>query len=143
VIKLQKTVYDPLFLRNPSRPICTGPRQDDGSSTWSFPSTLTWALFGDDIKVVEHRFTSDQGLGEGAQIFHALSTEGKGSHIPAGLVLRGLQKEVPLSRQVQPFTTNRRKSLSMISDSLSLSFLPGPSFSVCYKAGGRSAVAHG
>jgi len=70
---------------------------------------MSWSLFKDDIKVVEHVVNGEEGLGNGVQVFHALSTEGKGSHIPAGLVLRGLQKDMALVRPVQPHTTNRRK----------------------------------
>lgn len=69
---------------------------------------MSWSLFKDDIKVVEHVVNTDEGLGKGVQVFHALSTEGKGSHIQAGLLLRGLQKDTALIRPVQPFTTNRR-----------------------------------
>lgn len=70
---------------------------------------MAWTLFKDDIKVVRHAVDTADALGVGAQVQHALSTEGKGSHIPAGLLLAALQGQVAFERQIQPFTTNRRE----------------------------------
>ena len=101
--------------------MCTGPRQDDGMPNWPFATTMGWTLFQDDIKVIRHGIDIPGGLGQGTELFHALSTESKMNHVIAGLVLRGLQeqgqKEVPFRRHVQPHTTNRRKfDLRLLAD---------------------------
>jgi len=77
---------------------------------WSFASTMAWTLFKDDIKVVRHGVDVPEGLGAGAQVQHALCTEGKGSHIPAGMLLTAMQGQSGFERRTQPFTTNRRES---------------------------------
>lgn len=75
---------------------------------------MAWTLFKDDIKVIKHGVDVEDGLGLRAEVFHALNTEGKMSHVASNLVLRGLQsqgrEELPLTRYVQPNATVRRES---------------------------------
>ena len=94
--------------------MCTGPRQESGFPSWPFPSLRAWTLFQDDVKVVIHGVGGEGRLGAGADVQHALHTEGKMSHVAAQIVLKGLQlqgdSEVDFRRHIQPNTTNRRKS---------------------------------
>ncbi|ORY25750.1 hypothetical protein BCR39DRAFT_543219 [Naematelia encephala] len=96
-------IYRADFLRPPSRPICTGPRQDDGFPSFPFDHIRSWTLYADDIKVVKHN-AMDRGFGPGAEVHHALNTMGHGSHLLADKILAGMQqvgpKSIPFERPV-------------------------------------------
>ncbi|WWD15727.1 hypothetical protein CI109_100149 [Kwoniella shandongensis] len=105
----KRRIYSDDELRSPSRPVCTGPRQEDGYASWPFTVTRSWSLFADDIKVVKHGVSI--GLGEGAELHHALHHEGQGTHELARKAFMGLQvqgaNEVPLKRY--PLVNNIRR----------------------------------
>lgn len=79
---------------------------------------MAWTLFKDDIKVIKHGIDVPDGLGDHAEVFHALNTEGKMSHVASNLVLRGLQsqgrEELPLRRHTQPNVTVRCKPFRLL-----------------------------
>jgi hypothetical protein len=115
-ITVTRRAYREEFLRPPSRPVCTGPRQEDGYASFPYPTTKSWSLYKDDIKVVKHGLTSENGK-EGIAVYHALNTEGQNSHIAARVILNGLQAqggfEVPFRRH--PPTSTSTMSGSSIS----------------------------
>jgi hypothetical protein len=84
---------------------------------WPFATTMGWTLFQDDIKVIKHGVDFQDALGKGTDLFHALNTEGKMSHVTAGMLLRGFQiqgpGEIPLRRQIQPHTTDRCRFIEL------------------------------
>ncbi|WVF72399.1 hypothetical protein IAT40_007214 [Kwoniella sp. CBS 6097] len=92
-------------LRNPSRAVCTGPRQEDGYATFPFQITRHPSLFPDDIKVVQHLLDPTL-FGDGAQIQHAMNHEGKGVPETARKILQALQGQgssrVPFRRLLAP-----------------------------------------
>ena len=106
-------MYSDDQLRPISRPVCTGPRQEDGSPSWPFPVTRAWTLFQDDIKVVKHGI--EAAFGDGAEVHHALNSAGQMSHVSAQVVLKGLQmqgsSEVALRREFPADGNKRRECL--------------------------------
>ena len=115
MICTQRRIYDDEQLRPLSRPICTGPRQEAGYPNWPFPVTRSWTLFSDDIKVMKHGV--EAAFGVGAEVFHALNSEGKTAHVTAQVVLRGFQlqgsSEVPFRRHAPPSSDLRRASIPL------------------------------
>ncbi|OWT42197.1 hypothetical protein C362_00569 [Cryptococcus neoformans Bt1] len=57
----------------PLRPICTGPRQEDGFATWPKPAHRSWSLYEDNVKVI--RYQVDAILGPGTEVHHVLGSE--------------------------------------------------------------------
>jgi len=96
--------------------MCTGPRQDDGYPSFPAPLPRSWTLFEDDIKVVQHQVTMQDG-GEAADILHALSTESPRAHAIAATVFVRLQAwgpaEVPFRRHLLPSESHRRELASV------------------------------
>ncbi|WVQ98537.1 hypothetical protein IAU59_005663 [Kwoniella sp. CBS 9459] len=101
----QQQIYTVEELQDPSRPICTGPRQDDGYASFPFPITRSFSLFPDDIKIVQHTLDPIT-FGVGAEIHQALSHNGKGVSDIANNIFKALQtqgsQEVPLRRSTAP-----------------------------------------
>ncbi|KIR58584.1 hypothetical protein I314_05423 [Cryptococcus bacillisporus CA1873] len=57
----------------PFRPICTGPRQEDGFAIWPKPTRRSWSLYEDNAKVIRHQV--DASLGPGTEVHHVLGSE--------------------------------------------------------------------
>jgi len=68
-------------------------------------------LFTDDIKVVKHGL--EAAFGSGAEVHHALNSEGKTAHLTAKAILKALQLQGPLEillrRHLQQTDSPRRK----------------------------------
>lgn len=57
----------------PLRPICTGPRQEDGFAIWPKPARRSWSLYEDNAKVIRHQV--DASLGPATEVHHVLGSE--------------------------------------------------------------------
>lgn len=88
----KRKIYTADALRPPSRPVCTGQRQEDGYATWTADTPRKSTLFPDEIKAVTWSLTS--GLGGDAELVHVLSHDGEVQFI-ANSVLKGLQIQGP------------------------------------------------
>ncbi|OCF35309.1 hypothetical protein I316_02855 [Kwoniella heveanensis BCC8398] len=89
-ISHRRKVYSEVDLRNPSRPVCTGTRQEDGYAI--IPPQYTrhvWSLLPD----MKHVFYSFDPIifGPGGGIHHIMNHEGKGVHEAASNLLKTLQ----------------------------------------------------
>lgn len=97
-----RKIYNVDALRPPSRPVCTGPRPDEGYAQWPFASPKTVNVCEDDVQVISHGL--DAGFGSDSVLSHALAHDGKGVNVIADAVLKGLQLqgegEVKLRRQL-------------------------------------------
>ncbi|KAK4687126.1 hypothetical protein P7C73_g2983, partial [Tremellales sp. Uapishka_1] len=86
-------------LRPSSRPIYTGPRQDDGFPDFPYETTLSSQIWRDDLKIVKHGL--EVPFGTGTEVLHALSHQGGKLHLKADEILKDMQSqsmEVPLRR---------------------------------------------
>ena len=105
----ERRVYSHEQIRLLCGPVRTGPRQDEGLADWPFAVTRSWTLFADDIKVVKHGLEAAFGIG--AEVLHALDTQGKDAHLAARSIFIDLQKqgpgEVPFMRLAIPVGNSR------------------------------------
>ncbi|KAL7422135.1 hypothetical protein Q5752_002778 [Cryptotrichosporon argae] len=85
-IRLRRDAITDAELRDPNRPVSTGPRQDDGFASWTTIVARAATTYTDGIRVVRH--TVD---GTGAAVVHALAHEGV--QTASRHVLRALQSE--------------------------------------------------
>ncbi len=73
--------------------------------------TRSWTLFADDIKVVKYGL--EAAFGNGAEVYHALNSEGKTAHAAARSIFKVLQAqgppEIPFKRHIQPTGGCRRE----------------------------------
>ncbi|WWC85264.1 uncharacterized protein L201_000126 [Kwoniella dendrophila CBS 6074] len=115
-IQPPRRIYTAEDLRPPSRPVCTSTRQDDGYASFPPGTIRSWSLFDNDIKVVKHTF-DPLVVGEGSEVHHVLSHEGKDVNKIAGEALKGLQvqgeAEVPFRRYTATSTTRRPAELTL------------------------------
>ncbi|WVQ78260.1 hypothetical protein IAT38_000344 [Cryptococcus sp. DSM 104549] len=97
-------IYSHVALR-PSRPVCIGPRQDDGYASWPIHIQHSWTLFADDVRVIRH--VAGNWLGIGTEVHHALSSEETSER--AAKVLNGLQDGAQVElRRCPAIDGNRR-----------------------------------
>lgn len=83
----KRKVYTAEALRPPSRPVCTGPRPDEGYPSFGHSAVRSPATFPDSIKAITHNLDGDLGIG--ARLSHLLNHEGMSS--VANDVLQALQ----------------------------------------------------
>ena len=77
-LPLPRRTLDMDMIRDPTRPVTTGPRLDGGSPTWTFTSDVPCTLLEGGIKLAQHSVGTQEGLGKKCELHQALQSETAG-----------------------------------------------------------------
>lgn len=110
--KPKRKVYSVGTLRPPSRPVSTGPRPDEGYSSWDTSAVRASQIFPDGVKAITHGLSTS--LGNGTQVSHLLNHDGA-SEIASNavLALQGQDLETPFRRHMLSAESSRVPELRL------------------------------